>query len=164
MTRDSRPGASSNFVEESVMVTSHRTYLRLGGVWLLFAALAHTAWHFFTFVPGRSLDPSLIPSIDALVATPAGAELWVLFHQFSLAFALFLLLAGTASVIASRRNVGIREARHWSGFAGGFWLMAFVVFLLEPVAPALIIAGTAAFFHLVSYFAAASERSVKDAG
>lgn len=144
------------------MVTTHRIYLRLGGVWLLFAALAHTAWHFLTFVPGDNLDPGLLPSIDALVAIPEGAELWVLFHQFSLAFALFLLLAGTASVIASRRNVGVREVRHWSGFAGGFWIMAFVVFLLEPVAPALIIAGTAAFFHVVAFFSTMGGRSVTD--
>lgn len=139
------------------MVTTHRTYLRLGGFWLLFAALAHTAWHFFTFVPGENLDAELAPSVDALLASPAGAELWVLFHQFSLAFALFLLLAGTASVIASRRNVGVREVRHWSGFAGAFWIMAFVVFLLEPVAPALIIAGTAAFFHVVAFLSAVQE-------
>lgn len=136
------------------MVTTHRTYLRLGGIWLLFAALAHTGWHFLTFVPGKNQAPDVLASVDVLMASEAGAELWALFHQLSLAFGLFLLLGGTASVIASRRNVGVREVRHWSGLAGGFWIMAFVVFLLEPVAPALIIAGTSAFFHVVAFFSA----------
>lgn len=140
------------------MVTGHRTYLRVGGVWLLGAALAHTGWHFLTFVPRRDLDPDLIPTVDALVAAPGGDELWHLFHQFSLAFALFLLLAGTASVIASRRHVPVREVRHWSGFSGVFWSLAFLVFLLEPVAPALIISGTAAFFHLVAFFSTLKSR------
>ena len=96
--------------------------------------------------------------MDVLLATPRGVELWTLLKQFSLAFALFLVLAGTASVIASRRSVNIREAKHWSGFAAAFWILTFLVFLLEPVAPGLIIAGTAAFFHCGAFIMAREEQ------
>ncbi|UCC24718.1 MAG: hypothetical protein JSU98_13425 [Gemmatimonadales bacterium] len=138
------------------MISGHRTYLRVGGVWLLLAALGHTVGHWLTFVTFRTLDEAHQAPVEDLVSTPAGAEIWALFNQFSLAFALFLLLSGTASVIASRKSVPVREACHWSGFAGAFWMLAFVVFLLEPAAPGLIIAGTAAFFHVAAFLAALS--------
>jgi len=136
------------------LVSGHRTYLRVGGVWLLLAAVAHSVGHWLAFVTLRTLDQDHREPVEALVSTPAGAEIWALFNQFSMAFGLFLLLAGTASVIASRRSVPVREARDWSGFAGAFWVLAFLVFLLEPAAPGLIIAGAAAFFHVAAFFTA----------
>lgn len=136
------------------MVSGHRTYLRVGGFWLLGASVAHAVGHWLTFVTLRTLDPDHRAPVDQLLSTPAGEEIWALFNQFSLAFSLFLLLAGTASVIASRRSVPLREARDWSGFAGGFWVLAFVVFLLEPEAPGLIIAGAAAVLHVAAFITA----------
>lgn len=135
------------------MVTGHRTYLRLGGLWLLLAALAHLSGHWLTFVDQRLLEPEWAPMLDALFSDPAGVEFWAVFNQFSLAFGLFLLLAGTASTIASRRTVPIREARHWSGFAGTFWVLAFGIFLLQPMAPLLLISGTAALLHVAAFVA-----------
>lgn len=136
------------------MVSGHRTYLRVGGAWLLVAAVGHSVGHWLTFVTRRTLDMDHRAPVEQLVSTPAGEEIWALFNQFSLAFTLFLLLAGTASVIASRRSVPLKEARDWSGFAGAFWVLAFLVFLLEPVAPGLIIAGAAAIFHVAAFLAA----------
>lgn len=136
------------------MVSGHRTYLRVGGLWLLVAALAHSVGHWLAFVTFTTLDEAHRAPVEALRSTSAGAEVWALFNQFSLAFTLFLLLAGTASVIASRKSVPLKEARDWSGFAGAFWVLAFLVFLLEPVAPGLIIAGAAAVFHVAAFLAA----------
>jgi hypothetical protein len=136
------------------MRSGHRTYLRVGGIWLLLAAVGHTVGHWLTFATRRTLDEAHQAPVEQLLSTPEGAEIWALFNQFSLAFGLFLLLAGTASVIASRKSVPVREAYHWSGFAGAFWVLAFVVFLLEPVAPGLIIAGAAAFFHVAAFLVA----------
>ena len=144
------------------MVSGHRTYLRVGGLWLLLAAAAHLAGHWFTFVDRRLLDREMEVSVDTLVASPSGLELWALFNQFSLAFGLFLLLAGTASTIASRRTVPIREARHWSGFAGAFWVLAFAVFLIEPLAPLLLISGTAALLHVAAFLASSDGRDTLD--
>ncbi len=136
------------------MVSGHRTYLRVGGLWLLLAAVAHLAGHWLTFIDQRLLDPAMQPAVDELVSSPPGVELWTLFNQFSLAFGLFLLLAGTASTIASRKTVPVREARHWAGFAGTFWVLAFAVFLLEPLAPLLLISGTAALLHVAAFVTA----------
>ena len=138
------------------MISGHRTYLRVGGSWLLLAAAGHTVGHWLTFATRRTMDEDHRRPVEELISTPAGAEIWALFNQFSLAFGLFLLLAGTASVIASRKSVPVREARHWSGFAGAFWILALIVFLLEPAAPGLIIAGDAAFFHIAAFLSSLS--------
>lgn len=134
------------------MITGHRTYLRVGGLWLLLASGVHLVGHWLTFASLRIMDPVHRVPVEELISTPAGEEMWMLFNQFSLAFALFLLLSGTASLIASRRSVAHRDALHWSGFAGAFWVLTFGVFLLEPVAPGLIIAGAAAVFHVAAFF------------
>jgi hypothetical protein len=144
------------------MVSGHRTYLRVGGLWLLFAAAAHLVGHWLTFVDRRLLEPEMEASLDTLLSSPSGVDLWALFNQFSLAFGLFLLLAGTASTIASRRTVPIREARHWSGFAGTFWVLAFGLFLIQPLAPLLIISGTAAFLHVAAFTASRDGRDTLD--
>lgn len=136
------------------MITGHRTYLRVGGLWLLLAAVGHTVGHWLVFTTRRAMDPDQVLAVEELLSSPAGEEIWALFNQFSLAFTLFLLLSGTASIIASRRSVPHREAFHWSGFAGAFWVLTFVVFLLEPVAPGLIIAGTAAVLHVAAFLSA----------
>lgn len=134
------------------MVSGHRTFLRVGGVWLLLAGIGHLVmFHWWGVMEGNG---EAMQAAEIVRAAPGGEELWALFTQFSLAFALFLFLSGTASVIASRRSVAVREARHWSGFAGAFWLLTFVVFLLEPVAVGLLIAGTAAFFHVAAFLVA----------
>ena len=140
------------------MVTGHRTYLRLGGLWLLLAAAAHLLGHWLTFIRRTLLPPQMEAPVEMLHSSPGGVELWTLFNQFSLAFGLFLLLAGTASTIASRRSVPVREAQHWSGFAGTFWVLAFGVFLLEPLAPLLIISGTAGLLHVAAFVAAMDGR------
>jgi hypothetical protein len=134
------------------MVSGHRTFLRVGGIWLLLAGVGHLVmFHWWGVMNGNG---EAMQAVEGLRSTPAGEELWALFTQFSLAFALFLFLSGTASVIASRKDVAVKEARHWSGFAGGFWLLTFAVFLLEPVPVGLLIAGTAAFFHVAAFLAA----------
>lgn len=138
------------------MVSGYRTYLRVGGIWLLFAALAHSVGHWLTYVSRTMLMPDQREPLDMLLATPGGQDIWALFNQFSMAFTLFLLLAGTASVIASRRSVPLREARDWSGFSAAFWSLAFLVFLLEPVPPALIISGAAAVLHVAAFLTAAN--------
>lgn len=136
------------------MITGHRTYLRVGGLWLLFASVAHSVGHWLTLVTRRTMNPEDVEPVETLLSTPAGREIWALLNQYSLAFTLFLLLAGTASVIASRKSVPFREARDWSGFAAGFWILAFLVFLLQPEAPALIISGAAAIFHAAAFVTA----------
>lgn len=133
------------------MVSGHRTYLRVGGIWLLFAAVAHSVGHWMTYVSRTMLMPAQREPLETLLSTPGGEDIWALFNQFSMAFTLFLLLAGTASVIASRKSVPVAEARDWSGFAGAFWILAFLVFLLEPEPPALIISGAAAVFHVAAF-------------
>lgn len=143
------------------MVSGHRTYLRVGGIWLLLSSVGHSVGHWLAFVTFRTMDEAHREPLEALRATAAGREIWALFNQFSLAFALFLLLAGTASVIASRKSVPLREARDWSGFAGAFWVLTFLVFLLEPAPPGLIIAGAAAVFHVAAFLTA---RERKDPG
>lgn len=136
------------------MVSGHRTYLRVGGIWLLFAAVAHSVGHWMTYVRRTMLMPAQREPLETLLSSPGGQDIWALFNQFSMAFTLFLLLSGTASVIASRKSVPLAEARDWSGFAGAFWILAFLVFLLEPVPPALIIAGAAAIFHVAAFVTA----------